>query len=94
MRETGLILKWYQNHLPRERKCEKSFVSICHVEANLDRTKGPFTVLIVGLTASFIVLILELLVAKFRENKGLFHRYRIYRPHSEKATSCLSSSKI
>ena len=83
MLETGLILKWYQNHLPKERKCDKSFFSIGHVDANLDRTKGPFTILIVGLTVAFIVLILEILVANLSRNKRLFNRHRTYRPHSE-----------
>ena len=83
MLETGLIQKWYQNHLPRERKCDKSFFSIGHVDANLDRTKGPFTVLFVGLTAAFIVLILEILVAKRFRNRRLFNRHRTYRPRSE-----------
>ena len=83
MLETGLILKWYQNHLPKERKCDKSFFSIGHVDTNLDRTKGPFTVLFVGLTAAFIVLILEILVAKLSKNRRLFKRHRSYRIHSE-----------
>ena len=81
MLETGLILKWYQNHLPGERKCDRSFISIGHEEANLDRTKGPFAVLSVGFTAAFIVLILEILFAKLRRN-----RYRSYQPHPERVT--------
>ena len=83
MLETGLILKWYQNHLPKERKCDKSFLSIGHIDANLDRTKGPFTVLFVGLSAAFFVLILEILVAKCSRNRRLLNRHRTYRPHSE-----------
>ena len=83
MLETGLILKWYQNHLPKERKCDNVFFSIGHVKANLDRTKGPFTVLIVGLTAASIVLVLEILVAKLSRNRRLFKRHRTYRLHSQ-----------
>ena len=85
MLETGWILKWYQNHLPRERKCDRSFISIGHEVANLDRTKGPFAVLIVGFTAAFVALILEILVAKLRRNK----RHHSYQPHSERVKARL-----
>ena len=85
MLETGLILKWYQNHLPRERKCDRSFISIGHEEANMDRTKGPFAVLIVGFIAAFVVLILEILVVKLRRTK----RQHSYQAHSERVTSRL-----
>ena len=64
MLETGLILKWYQHHLPKERKCNNAFFSIGHVKANLDRTKGPFIVLFIGLAVAIIIVILELLLGK------------------------------
>ena len=64
MLETGLILKWYQNHLPKERKCNNVFFSIGHVKANLERTKGPFVVLFIGLAVAFIIVMLELLLGK------------------------------
>ena len=83
MLETGLILKWYQNHLPKERKCDNVFFSIGHVKANLDRTKGPFAVLIAGPTAASIVLVLEILVAKLSRNRRLFKRHCTYRLHSQ-----------
>ena len=74
MRESGLILKWHQNHLPPERKCDKSFFSISHTEANLDRIKGPFAVLIIGLTVALIVLILEILLVKLFRKQQMNHR--------------------
>ena len=64
MLETGLILKWYQNHLPKERKCNNVFFSIGYIKANLDRAKGPFAVLFLGLVVAFIIIILELLLGK------------------------------
>ena len=65
MVESGLILKWYNDYMSKENKCDKSLSSIHHTQAKLETTKGPFIVLSVGLTVSTAVFFLEICAAKF-----------------------------
>ena len=65
MVESGLILKWYKDYMPKENKCDKSLSSIGHTQAKLETTKGAFVVLSVGLTVSTAAFLLEICAAKF-----------------------------
>ena len=68
MVESGLILKWYRDHMSKENKCDQSLSSIRHTQAKLETTKGPFIVLSVGLAVSTAAFFLELCAAKFTRN--------------------------
>ena len=63
--ESGLILKWYKDHMSKENKCDKSLSSINHNKAKLETTKGAFVVLSVGLTVSTAAFFFEICAAKF-----------------------------
>ena len=67
MVESGLILKWYKDYSPKERKCDKSLSSIRHHQANLEATKGPFIALAIGMTIATISVILEFCVATLKK---------------------------
>ena len=68
MVESGLILKWYKDHMSKENKCDKSLSSIHHTQAKLETTKGPFIVLSVGMTVSTAVFFLEICAATLTRN--------------------------
>ena len=66
MMESGLILKWYKDYSPQERKCDKSLSSIRHHHTKLETTKGPFVALAIGMTMATITVILEFCVATLK----------------------------
>ena len=60
MVETGLILKWYKDYMPRQIKCNKSLSTVDRKQAKLDTMKGPFIVLISGLIVATFAFVLEI----------------------------------
>ena len=66
MVESGLILKWYKDHSPKESKCDRSLSSIGHNQAKLEMTKGPFLALLVGVAAATVVFVLEICTARLK----------------------------
>ena len=62
MVESGLVLKWHKDHMPKESKCDKSLSSIRHKQAKLETTKGAFIVLFIGIVIATICVLLEMLL--------------------------------
>ena len=63
MVESGLILKWYKDHMPTESKCDKSLSSVRHKQAKLKTTKGAFVALFIGIMTATITILLEICIA-------------------------------
>lgn len=59
MVESGLILKWYKDHMPKEHKCDKSLSSVRHKQAKLKTTKVAFIALFIGIITATITVLLE-----------------------------------
>ena len=66
MVESGLILKWYKDHMSKENKCDKSLSSIDHNQAKLKATGGAFIILSVGLSVASVVFVLEIFTVKLK----------------------------
>ena len=66
MVESGLILKWYKDHMSKENKCDKSLSTINHNQAKLETMKGPFVVLSMGISVATVVFILETSAVKLK----------------------------
>ena len=64
MVEAGLVQKWYRSHFPRENKCDKSLSSFRHGNTGMEKTKGAFVALSIGLSLALLVFIVEVLVTK------------------------------
>ena len=64
MVDTGLILKWRKKHLPRENVCDPKLSSINHSKITFENTLGGFIALLMGLTFSIVVFILEFIISK------------------------------
>ena len=63
MVESGLILKWYKDYMPKEHKCDKSLSSVRHKQAKLKTTKGAFVALFIGIMTATITVLLEICTA-------------------------------
>ena len=63
MVESGLILKWYKDYMPKEHKCDKSLSSVRHKQAKLKTTKGAFVDLFIGIMTATITVLLEICTA-------------------------------
>ena len=64
MVDSGLILKWVKNHLPRENLCDPKLSSINHSKTALESTFGGFIALLVGLSVAVVTFALEVISAK------------------------------
>ena len=66
--QSGLIKKWMKRHWPMEgNKCDKSRSKLGHTKPSLSDTFGAFFTLGVGITASILVFVLEVIVYTSRD---------------------------
>ena len=77
MVETGLILKWYKDYMPKQSKCDKSLSAIDHNQAKLETMKGPFAALSVGLKVAFFVFVLEISAINLKNRINHMHHISI-----------------
>ena len=77
MVETGLILKWYKDYMPKQSKCDKSLSAVDHNQAKLETMKGPFAALSVGLIVATFVFVLEIYAINFKNRINHVHHISI-----------------